>query len=171
MSKEFEIRALTEHDKGYLNGYAEGSVVIDEYSYYFLYRVKDDPSNGKGHKLVSIHHAYTHNPVLLELWGDIENEIESMLKGNKKMTNYIVEGSKTDTGFIGVNYCDEICPWCGEEAFNIPTDRPSLCPSCGGEIFPCTNCKEHCLYDIKAQSCTRFAHTKEFAQKVKAGQV
>jgi len=69
----------------------------------------------------------------------------------------IVEGAKEDTGFTGSVYCDEWCPYCGKEVFNIPGDRVSLCPYCGAHLFPCAICSELCDWGLKNKTCHRFS--------------
>jgi predicted RNA-binding Zn-ribbon protein involved in translation (DUF1610 family) len=39
--------------------------------------------------------------------------------------------------------CDEICPNCNTELIDIPTDKSSICPKCGREVFPCNACDKN----------------------------
>ncbi|MDR0915896.1 MAG: hypothetical protein LBN02_01750 [Oscillospiraceae bacterium] len=77
-----------------------------------------------------------------------------------------VEGTTSDTGFKGTDFCDEYCPFCESEAFNIPTDRVSLCPNCGAELFPCSACDDRdrggCSWSEIDMRCRHFSHTEEF---------
>lgn len=70
----------------------------------------------------------------------------------------IVEGTKEDTGFRGMDFCDEYCLFCERVTFNIPIDRVSLCAHCGEVLFPCAACEEGCEGDRYTTACQRFAH-------------
>ena len=76
----------------------------------------------------------------------------------------IVEGSKEDTGFMGLGYADEGCSHCMDITYNIPTDRVSLCAHCRKELFPCAGCEDGadgiCTWDSHNQRCDRFNHSK-----------
>jgi hypothetical protein len=44
--------------------------------------------------------------------------------------------------------CKEICPHCEKEV-DIPSNKISSCPNCGGEIIPCSmcnGCNEECPF-------------------------
>jgi len=75
----------------------------------------------------------------------------------------MVEGTKEDTGFVGVGYVDELCSHCMNETFNIPTNRVSLCAHCENELFPCAGCENSqdgvCTWDSHNLRCNRFAHS------------
>jgi len=83
------------------------------------------------------------------------------------MNEFIVEGIKEDTGFKGFGFCDELCPYCEKEVFNIPSDRISLCPHCGAQLFPCAACDKRCSWDQKTLKCSRFTHSKAFIESQK----
>lgn len=40
---------------------------------------------------------------------------------------------------VTIETTTEWCPGCGNEV-DIPADRPSACPKCGEELFPCSIC-------------------------------
>ena len=77
----------------------------------------------------------------------------------------VVEGTKEDTGFMGVGHVDEMCSHCMNETFNIPTNRVSLCVHCGNELFPCAGCDDStngtCTWDSHILRCNRFAHSSK----------
>ena len=77
---------------------------------------------------------------------------------SKKAAKPIVEGTKHDDGFIGFEYCDELCSRCGEYTHNIPVDRVSLCAYCQAEIIPCTCCEDDCDFSREKNSCHRFKY-------------
>ena len=68
----------------------------------------------------------------------------------------IIEGAKEDAGFKNTGFCDEWCPFCGNEVFNIPGDRVSLCPFCRAYLFPCSICSEQCDWSREDETCHRF---------------
>jgi len=68
-----------------------------------------------------------------------------------------VEGTIEDTGFKGIDFCDEYCSKCEHITFNVPTDRVSRCAHCGVELFPCAACEQEdgCQW-TEETGCQRF---------------
>ena len=61
---------------------------------------------------------------------------------------------------------DENCSSCNAELWGVPADRPSLCPECNEEVFPCNNCEYRegncedaigCSYNQETKRCDRFS--------------
>jgi len=91
--------------------------------------------------------------------------IEAVIGGRAERC---VEGSKNDTGFMGFNYCDEHCPHCGMDTYNLPVDRVSLCAHCEMELFPCSVCEESCDWNSEDEGCHRFTHSEAHRNKMKS---
>ena len=75
-----------------------------------------------------------------------------------------VLGTKEDGGLIGFGFCDEECPHCSMETYNIPIGLVSLCAHCGAELFPCAGCEDfnvddNCQWSGADDACQRFSHT------------
>lgn len=98
-------------------------------------------------------------------------EYETEEKAAENILAPAAEGTKKDTGFIGLGYCGEFCSSCKNEIFNIPADRVSLCVHCGKEIFPCSACDEDCYWNRETLDCHKFKHAetykKEYMKKLK----
>ena len=72
---------------------------------------------------------------------------------------YIIEGMTIDTGFKGLDYVEEYCPFCEGLTYNAPADRVSLCAHCGEVMFPCSGCDTNfCDWNGITQDCWRFSH-------------
>jgi len=94
------------------------------------------------------------------------NTIPEWLSSYLSKTPYKVEGETEDSGFIGLEYVDELCSYCMNETFNIPADRVSLCAHCCAELFPCAGCDvEGCDISESPHSCCKcFSHSDAFVE-------